>query len=259
MRSIFFVFFLAFVAKAYSQSIAINTDGSMADSSAILDVKSSTKGILIPRLSTTERLAVINPAKGLLVFDTTTISVWFFSGSAWMELKGVGSPNFWQSHTNGIYYSSGKIGIGMTPSSQIPLTVYQANSGVGGAIAHFRSNDVWHSALSLFNGNIGSEKEYSFILAGPNNTNALPGTLGLFNHQTSTWGFNFHPTTNYMAVGSTSAFNSRTAKSRLHVFGGDVNVDQIGSGIILKSPNGNCWRVTIDDAGNLVRTAISCP
>ena len=53
--------------------------------------------------------------------------------------------------------------------------------------------------------------------------------------------------------------NAEQPKSKLHVFNGDVNVDQIGSGIILKSPNGSCWRVTVDNAGNLVRTAITCP
>ena len=48
-------------------------------------------------------------------------------------------------------------------------------------------------------------------------------------------------------------------KSKLTVTGGDVNITDIASGIILKSPNGNCWRVTIDNSGNLIRTSITCP
>ena len=48
-------------------------------------------------------------------------------------------------------------------------------------------------------------------------------------------------------------------KSRIHVNDGDVYVDNSTKGIILKSPNGNCWRVTIDNSGNLVRTSITCP
>lgn len=47
--------------------------------------------------------------------------------------------------------------------------------------------------------------------------------------------------------------------SKLQVTGGDVYVDNLASGIILKSPNGLCWRVTIDNNGNFVRTQISCP
>lgn len=52
---------------------------------------------------------------------------------------------------------------------------------------------------------------------------------------------------------------SSNPKSKFTVTGGDVNITDIASGIILKSPNGNCWRVTIDNSGNLVRTAITCP
>jgi len=48
-------------------------------------------------------------------------------------------------------------------------------------------------------------------------------------------------------------------KSRVQVSGGDVYIENITSGVILKSPNGQCWRVTIDNAGNIVRTAITCP
>lgn len=48
-------------------------------------------------------------------------------------------------------------------------------------------------------------------------------------------------------------------KTKLQVTDGDVYVDNASKGIILKSPNGGCWRVTIDDSGNFVRTAISCP
>ncbi|MFN8305800.1 MAG: hypothetical protein U0T79_03415 [Ferruginibacter sp.] len=42
---------LFFASPLLAQSVAINTDGSTANTSAILDVKSNTKGILIPRMS----------------------------------------------------------------------------------------------------------------------------------------------------------------------------------------------------------------
>ena len=59
-----------------------------ADASAVLDVQSSTKGILIPRLSQTERLAISSPATGLLVFDTDNASFWYFNGN-WVELAAI--------------------------------------------------------------------------------------------------------------------------------------------------------------------------
>ncbi len=48
--------------------VGINTDGSTPDNSSILDVKSTSKGILIPRLTFEQRKALLNPAEGLMVF-----------------------------------------------------------------------------------------------------------------------------------------------------------------------------------------------
>jgi hypothetical protein len=48
-------------------------------------------------------------------------------------------------------------------------------------------------------------------------------------------------------------------KAKLEVKDGDVYVNDPTKGIILKSPNGGCWRVTVDNTGNFVRTSITCP
>ena len=47
--------------------------------------------------------------------------------------------------------------------------------------------------------------------------------------------------------------------SKVTVTGGDVNITDIGSGIIMKSPNGQCWRVTIGNTGTFSSTQITCP
>ena len=81
-----FVLFFAIFGKA--QNVAINNDGSNADSSAMLDVKSNTKGLLMPRMTTVQRLAIVKPAMGLMVYDTDAKSVWSYNGSAWANLSG---------------------------------------------------------------------------------------------------------------------------------------------------------------------------
>jgi hypothetical protein len=60
------------------------------------------------------------------------------------------------------------------------------------------------------------------------------------------------------SVGNVGIGNS-DPKAKLEVKDGDVYVNDPTKGIILKSPNGSCWRVTIDNTGNFVRTAITCP
>ncbi|MEP7238513.1 MAG: hypothetical protein ABI685_11630 [Ferruginibacter sp.] len=73
---------------SFSQSLSINTDGSNADVSAMLDVKSTTKGLLIPRMSRTERDAIAAPATGLLIFQNApdSIGYYYYNGSAWTWL-----------------------------------------------------------------------------------------------------------------------------------------------------------------------------
>ena len=50
-----------------------------------------------------------------------------------------------------------------------------------------------------------------------------------------------------------------TPASKLQVADGDIYIQDINYGIIMKSPDGNCWRGTLDNSGNLNFTAISCP
>ena len=67
--------------------VGINTDDSTPDASAMLDVKSTNKGMLVPRMNTIQRSAIATPATGLLVFDTNTGGFWFYDGTAWSDLS----------------------------------------------------------------------------------------------------------------------------------------------------------------------------
>lgn len=67
-------------------NVAINENGASPDASAILDVQASDKGFLMPRLSSSQREAIQNPAEGLLVFDTSTKSFWLSINNTWQEL-----------------------------------------------------------------------------------------------------------------------------------------------------------------------------
>ncbi|NNF34751.1 MAG: hypothetical protein HKN68_11605 [Saprospiraceae bacterium] len=70
-----------------AQSISINNTGDTPDPSSMLDVQSTSKGMLIPRMSSTQRVNILNAANGLLVFDTTTSSFWFRQNGNWKELN----------------------------------------------------------------------------------------------------------------------------------------------------------------------------
>ena len=93
-----------------AQSVAINSDGSVAHSSAILDIKSTTKGMLAPRMTSVQRTAIATPAAGLLVYDTDTNSFWFYNGLAWSDLASSGTLGWLLTGNSGTNTATNFIG-----------------------------------------------------------------------------------------------------------------------------------------------------
>ncbi len=84
-----FCFLLLIVSNLFSFStfaqVGIGTQ--IPDASAMLDVQSTVKGILVPRMTSAQRLAIPSGApNGLLVFDTDNNSFWFFKSPTWMQI-----------------------------------------------------------------------------------------------------------------------------------------------------------------------------
>jgi hypothetical protein len=65
--NVLMVIMIVFASETLAQ-VAVNTDGSSPDASAMLDVKSTTLGLLIPRISTAVRDQIPSPATGLLIY-----------------------------------------------------------------------------------------------------------------------------------------------------------------------------------------------
>ena len=71
-----------------AQGVGINIAGNPADSSAGLDVSSVNRGLLIPRLTTAQRNAIINPSNSLIIFNTTTqcFETYLSTGASWVHI-----------------------------------------------------------------------------------------------------------------------------------------------------------------------------
>lgn len=81
-RSFLFSAFIFFHTLLNAQ-VGINT--SSADASSILDITSTSKGLLIPRLTNTQMNAISNPAAGLMIYNTTASSLYYFNGRNWVS------------------------------------------------------------------------------------------------------------------------------------------------------------------------------
>jgi hypothetical protein len=114
--------------QMYAQNVGISVDGSNPDNSAMLDVKSTTHGILIPRLNDVQRNAIPSPATGLLIYNTTTNRFNIYNGSGWYE---IGST--FVSSTTGTTSLGGGVAIninGTAPNNVAMLDVSSTEKGV---------------------------------------------------------------------------------------------------------------------------------
>lgn len=83
-----FTLMLFIVCFSLSAQVSINTDGSSADASAMLDVKSTDQGFLPPRMTQAQRDGISSPAAGLLVYQTDgTTGLYNYNGSAWTTVS----------------------------------------------------------------------------------------------------------------------------------------------------------------------------
>jgi hypothetical protein len=78
---------LRFIVPGATKSFVINADYSFANqASALLEVQSTTKGFLPPRMTTTQKNAIATPASGLIVYDETTNKLACYNGTTWNDL-----------------------------------------------------------------------------------------------------------------------------------------------------------------------------
>lgn len=84
-----------------AQSLAVNTTGAVADNSAILDITSTAKGMLIPRMTKAEN-GIVAPATGLLVYQSGPDSTGFhyFNGTLWVWLANADAKLGWLTTGN---------------------------------------------------------------------------------------------------------------------------------------------------------------
>jgi hypothetical protein len=83
-----FLFSISAVTTFAQNGVSIGT-GAAADPSSMLDVTSTAKGMLAPRMTAAQRTAIGSPANGLLVYQTDApIGFWYYNGTAWVQAIG---------------------------------------------------------------------------------------------------------------------------------------------------------------------------
>jgi hypothetical protein len=92
---------LALFAFAFAVNAQVGVGIATPDGSAMLDVTSTTKGFLAPRMTETQRNAISSPATGLLVYQTDgTTGFYYYDGSSWTQVGGSASSGPTLAFTN---------------------------------------------------------------------------------------------------------------------------------------------------------------
>jgi hypothetical protein len=216
-KNLLLLFFIVLAfTQAQAQSVGIAATASTPDASSILDVKSTTKGMLIPRMTTTEKNAIPAKATGLMVYDNTLNQFSYWNGTAWVNVAGgSGAASQWTTNGNNIYYDVGNVGINRTnPSANLDVLGSFRYQPFGGspAVGKIMTSDAngyatwelpsyantwtsdgfgnsYHTSLTgkVFVGNNnGSGDNSKFIITTPTNAVGLTHTDGAIKLSTIT-------------------------------------------------------------------------
>jgi len=120
------------------------------NAASILDVTSTTKGMLIPRMTTAQRTAIASPVAGLQVYDTTTKTNWFHDGTVWVESEITVSNGLNKSSTNDI-----KLGGALTGPTTISGVNTTNNLSINGTGVDMFNIDGTTLSVDATNNRIG--------------------------------------------------------------------------------------------------------
>jgi hypothetical protein len=194
LSCLFLLIFLSFCATTTSaQSLAINTDGSTAAASALLDVKSTGKGVLVPRMNKAQKNLIAIPATGLMIFQDApdSIGFYYYNGSAWLWMATASNIKEWVTIGNAGTDTAVNF-IGTT--TNMPL--------------RFKVNNQWSGQFEPNNSNYFIGNNAGRFNTGSENT--AFGSIGLANNTSG----NFNTAFGSGALTSNITGNRNTAMGR---------------------------------------------
>lgn len=215
---------------AQKDNVGIGT--TKPDQSAVLDVSSSSKGLLTPRMTSVSRNAIQNPAEGLIVYQTDLLSgFYFFDGKEWkgmtQEKSVAGVDGDWTLTGNAPTPGAGNY-LGTSNNTPLELRTSGVRAGwidkaFGGNYAVFLGTDAGTANFSS-TGTANVGVGYNALKATTTGYSNLG--LGAYSLEFNTTGF-FNT-----AVGSNALNVVSTGSNNLGLGGGALRLTTTGSGNI---------------------------
>jgi hypothetical protein len=182
---------IGLVVCSFVTTAQVGVGTATPDASAALEVVSTDKGFLIPRMTTAQRTAISSPATALMVYDTDTNSFWYYNGTTW-QASGTGGKFVDGTNPNNAVYTAGNVGIGTTTPGRL-LDIGGAGQGeVVGILGATRNqvniavtgNGSWGLVLGQSDATLNTD--YHFSTSGIN----LSTSIVNFNNDAMHFGTN---------------------------------------------------------------------
>jgi len=196
-KTLFFIVSLMYFTSTFSQqNVGISDTPINPHPSSMLEIQSTEKGLLIPRMTTAQRLAINAPANGLMVFDTNENCLVFFStlSSAWLSLCDFPGPQGPQGEQG----PTGPAGPAGPAGAQGPAGP-QGPSGTANIFSVSMNGDQIMTALNWTN-----VPNLSLNFTPSKNTVFLQTTLSGFAYTESVSFVEFRVLVNGVSIGGTS-------------------------------------------------------
>ncbi len=201
-----YVIVLLIYIPAFSQ-VGIGT--ATPDASAKLDIISTTQGLLPPRMTTTQRDAIVSPATGLVIFNTTTNSLEYKSSSVWVMLTPTSMGTIGAPTTNGATITSGVLSL--SPANATNGGILTSGTQTIGGPKTFNADIHTHGlTIGLGSGNIGTNTAIGTQSLNTNTSGAYNTALGSSALQLNTLGNN-NTASGYQTLYTNTTGNNNTA------------------------------------------------
>lgn len=212
MKKLILTYCLLLPLLSMAQNIGFNEDGASPDSSAMLDVSSTAKGILIPRMTQAERLAIAGPAQSLMIYQTDQDSGFYFNqghpaSPNWLRLTTSNDSNYWVKADTNLSYTEGNVIIGSPPASPYQRLSISSNK-VGANLRLNQEVDTLGSEISFFNLN-----DFKWSIGSTNDSNAMGESFFMYNNDRSSFDFLLDGDNGNLGLGTTSP------QGKLHLYG----------------------------------------
>jgi hypothetical protein len=228
MKKIIYLLLLVFSTIMFAQ-VGIGTE--TPANSAILDISSTNKGILFPRMSTAQRNAIATPDIGLYIFDTNTKSPWFYNGTSWINTAGANYGDI----KSGIQSGDHNGWIKLDGRLKSTLTASQQTIAISLSIGTNLPNAT-NSYLSQNGGTLGA------VSAGNNTVNLTAANLPSHNHSFTGTGAWTHSNTHSHTYNDAYFAENRSESDKVgnnSRFGTSANTDNDNSFIWRTNDNTN--------------------